>query len=86
MSDDSNVVEAFFIGDHYYRQSRTMMSSVYLTGKRVHRDGSTFYRRYDYGFLQRDLKLGKEVVIRQATQEERAWADARLLAHLLENA
>jgi len=55
-----NKIVAVYIGDEFYSASGSMMSSVYLN------DGS----RYDWGFMQRDLREGSEVLIRQATQEE----------------
>ena len=54
-------VELIYIGDDFYRKSRTMMSCIYtLEGK-----------RYDWGFVQCDLRDGKSVSIRPATPAER---------------
>ena len=55
-----NKIVAVYIGDEFHSASKTIMSSVYLN------DGS----RYDWGFLQRDLREGNEVLIRQATETE----------------
>ena len=62
-----------YVGEDFYRKSRTAMSSVYTE------DG----RRYDFGFLQVDLANGEEVMIRQATEVERGMYEQRL-ARMLE--
>lgn len=49
-----------YIGDKFYWQSGTMMSSIY----------SETGQRYDWGFVQRDLAEGKTVTIRPASAEE----------------
>lgn len=65
------MIEVFYVGDAFYHRSGTMMSSIYLAGSKS---------RYDWGFMQRDLSDGKEVHIRQATDEELAWATRKLMA------
>lgn len=62
---DGNTVrlEVVFIGMDFYMNSGSIMSSVYTVEDEQ-------YTRYDFGFLQRDLAAGKEIVIRQATEEE----------------
>jgi hypothetical protein len=59
----------FYIGDHFYSGSRTIMSSIYEEGTGA---------RYDWGFVNRDLREGKTVTIRQATPEEYNRAIDRL--------
>jgi len=57
-----------FIGDKFYFSSGTVMSPIYAL------DGS----RYDWGFVQRDLKEGKTVIIRPATASEMVPYQERL--------
>ena len=54
------IVKLVFIGDRFYSESKTMMSSIY------HEDG----RRYDWGFVNINLRDGKTVKIRPATPLE----------------
>lgn len=54
-------INLFFIGDYFYTQSGTSMSSIYMEGS---------WERYDWGFVQRDLRAGKKVNIRPATDAE----------------
>lgn len=54
------MIMAIYIGDKFYRESGTSMSSIYLE------DGL----RYDYGFMKRDLAKGETVQIRPATAQE----------------
>ncbi len=54
--------EVIYIGDDFYWKSGTMMSSLYAV------DG----RRYDWGFVRRDLRNGKAVNLRPATAHELA--------------
>ena len=57
-----------YIGDHFYRESGTVMSSIYYeTGERS-----------DWGFVQRALRDGEDVEIRQATQQEKDFYEAKL--------
>lgn len=53
-------IKLIYIGDHFYSESKTMMSSIYTLGG----------HRYDWGFVQRDLKAGHSVEIRPATPAE----------------
>lgn len=53
-------IELVYIGDEFYTKSKSIMSSLYTLD----------FARYDYGFLQRDLELGYNVIIRQATKDE----------------
>lgn len=64
-----------YIGDHFYRESGTMMSPVYTE------DGA----RSDWGFVQVALSRGDDVHIRQATPEERDHYEARLSRMKREN-
>lgn len=59
----------FYIGDKFYSESGTMMSSLYEEGTRA---------RYDWGFVNRDLRSGISVEIRPATEEELVWAEKKL--------
>ncbi|HUU90512.1 MAG TPA: hypothetical protein VM238_04800 [Phycisphaerae bacterium] len=60
-----------YIGEHFYLDSGTAMSSIYTE------DG----QRMDWGFVQIELERGEDVHIRQATADERKPYLARL-AHL----
>ena len=57
-----------YIGDNFYCESVSAMSSLYTESG----------ERYDFGFMQRDLRDGKEIHIRQATIAERNHYEARL--------
>jgi hypothetical protein len=54
------MIKLIFIGDEFYEKSKSMMSCLYTE------DG----RRYDWGFVNRDLAAGRTVQIRPATQRE----------------
>jgi len=54
--------ELIFIGDKFYNESSTIMSSIYTI------DG----RRSDWGFVQVTLSQGESVYIRPATKVELA--------------
>ena len=60
-----------FIGNKFYRESSTMMSSIYQEV-----DGKLY--RSDFGFMERALENGEEVHIRPATEAEMAWAEKKL--------
>lgn len=62
------MLKLIYIGDHFYRDSKTMMSSIYTEDR----------RRSDWGFVQVALRAGKNVEIRQATEIERAFFDEKL--------
>lgn len=64
----------FFIGDYFYTQSGTFMSPIYVEGT---------WERFDWGFVQRDLRAGKKVNIRPATDAELGQA-YRMLQELKE--
>ena len=59
----------YHIGDRFYSESKTMMSSIYEEGT---------HARYDWGFVQRDLRNGHTVTIRPATPAEMERAEAAL--------
>lgn len=61
-------MKLIYIGDHFYHESGTMMSSIY--GE----DGS----RSDWGKVQAALRAGQPIEIRQATQQERDFYEAHL--------
>ena len=67
------MIEVVFIGSHFYWESGTMMSPIYLRKAK----GLT---RYDWGKMQIALGQGEEVHIRQATPQEQAKCD-ELLAY-----
>lgn len=68
----SDTVFLVFIGERFYKESQTLMSSIY----RITRDGS--WQRYDWGFLQLDISAGKEIRIRPATEKEIKFFEAKL--------
>jgi len=53
-------MELIFVGEEFYSRSSTMMSSLYTTD----------FQRYDWGFVQRDLRNGMEIHIRPAYKGE----------------
>ena len=57
-----------YIGDDFYTESGTMMSSIY----KIEKSGSL--SRSDWGFVQIALEKGEEIHIRQATDSEMVWA------------
>jgi|CZCB01.1.fsa_nt_gi hypothetical protein len=61
-------VNLFYIGDNFYWETKTSMSPIY--------ECNTF-ARYDWGFVQRDLKEGKTVIIRPANEQEMMWAKSK---------
>lgn len=58
----------YYFGHKYYDQSGTMMGALY-TDKG---------ERYDWGFLQRDVDNGEDVVVRKANTDMIKWADTQL--------
>ena len=58
----------YYFGDKYYAQSGTMMGVLYTEKG----------ERYDWGFLQRDVERGEDVVVRKATPDMIKWADTQL--------
>lgn len=60
--------EIIFIGDKFYSESSTMMSSIY------HAD----FTRCDWGFVQSYLRDGYNVNIRPATQDEMSYFEDML--------
>lgn len=67
MKSKTPTKQVVFIGDQFYSQSGSIMSSVYEV-RTV--NGKKEYKRYDYGFLQCDLANGIRVNIRPATDKE----------------
>lgn len=61
-------MDLIYIGDHFYIQSGTMMSSLYTT------QGN----RFDWGLVQVALQRGHLINIRPATDAERAFYDQKL--------
>lgn len=61
-------MELIYIGDHFYLESSTMMSSIYhVTGERS-----------DWGKVQIALRNGESVSIRPATPTEKEPFERRL--------
>jgi hypothetical protein len=58
-----------YIGDRYYKESHTIMSSIY--------EEST-WMRFDWGFVNTDLRNGISVRIRPANAEELGVAHQNL--------
>jgi len=58
------VINIVYIGDHFFLNSGTMMSSIY----RIEDSGA--YRRFDWAFVSKELREGKEIHIRPATDME----------------
>lgn len=65
---ERQVLTLVYIGDHFYSESGTVMSPIYTE------DGE----RSDWGFVQCALRDGASVEIRQATEQERDFYEARL--------
>lgn len=61
-------MELIYIGDHFYDESKSIMSPIYTV------EGN----RSDWGFVQIALKNGDSVHIRQATKEEKKYYENRL--------
>jgi len=61
-------MELIFIGQKFYSESGSMMSSIYDIGG----------RRQDWGKVQIALSNGESVHIRPATQKELAYYEAEL--------
>lgn len=64
-------MKLIYIGDHFYRESNTMMSPIYME------DGC----RSDWGKVEIALRNGHEVHIRQATEAERSHYESRLFLY-----
>jgi len=54
------MINLVYIGDKFYSESHSRMSSIYLDG----------IFRYDYGKMRIALEEGEDVIIRQATPDE----------------
>ena len=65
----NELVKLIYIGDLFYHKSGTMMSSIYTE------DG----RRYDWGYVNSDLRNGKSVEIRPATADELEYYKQKLV-------
>lgn len=66
---EQDMVILFYIGDSFYRNSGSVMSSIYV------RDT---LERYDWGKVGIALRNGKKIVIEPATDAEKLWAYERL--------
>lgn len=66
--DEKRLIEVIYLADHFYNESHSAMSPIYLTTG----------ERYDWGFLQRDLSDGHDVHIRQATNDEYGYYERKL--------
>jgi hypothetical protein len=58
----------YYFGNKYYDQSGSIMGVLY-TDKG---------ERYDWGFLQRDVENGEDVVVRKAIPQMIEWAEQQL--------
>lgn len=58
----------YYFGDKYYDRSKTMMGVLYTEDN----------QRYDWGFLQRDVRNGVDVVVKKATPAMLRAADEQL--------
>ena len=58
----------YYFGEKYYNKSRTMMGMLYTEKG----------ERYDWGYVQRDVDNGQDVVVRKATPQMIEWADKQL--------
>ena len=65
------MIEIIYIGNKFYRESGTVMSSIYEIV-----DGGV--RRSDWGFVQAILENGEEIYLRPATQRELEAAETHL--------
>lgn len=63
--------EIVFIGDSFYRDSKTMMSSIY------EKNGDNFTRT-DWGFVRLACDKGEHILIRPATKPELNMFSCRL--------
>lgn len=59
-----------YIGDRFYSESKTMMSSIYEEDT---------WARFDWGFVQQELRHGNTVNIRPANDSEMVKAEQLLL-------
>lgn len=62
-------IQVIYLGDHFYQQSKSLMSSLYTD------DG----RRFDLGGIKCALSNGQSVNIRPATQAELEIYEAKFL-------
>lgn len=66
-----------YIGDRFYNESKTMMSSIYT--REYTEDGKGWrYKRTDWGKVNRSLREGEHVEIYPATKEEIALFEKEL--------
>ncbi len=63
------MIKLIYIGSDFYTRSQTMMSPIYEEGT---------WERYDWGFVARDLRDGKSISIRPATDAEIDQAEQML--------
>ena len=71
MKTSKKTINLVYVGQRFYTDSSSSLSSIY----------DEDFNRYDYGFLQRDLALGHNVTIRQATGLEIDYMDQKLQEH-----
>jgi|WetSurSiteA1Bulk_404760.scaffolds.fasta_scaffold23697_3 hypothetical protein len=64
--------EIIFIGDRFYWDSKTMMSSMYEVT-------SSGYERYDWGLMSHYLMRGIKHFVRPATKEEIEYFNNNLI-------
>jgi len=69
----TETIELIYIGEKFYNESASVMSSVY-------RKGENKMERWDWGFISIALEQGKIVKIRPATPAELKWANDALFS------
>lgn len=73
------VINVVFVGDRFYSESGTVMSSIYRVGA----DGSL--SRFDWGLVTIALKQGHEVRIKPANDEQYGKLSRRLAEVVVQN-
>lgn len=76
----NDIMKVIFIGDHFYEESGSIMSSIYIRPPHRYRGNIDAYMRTDWGQVQIALREGKEVQITQATEIERLRFTNKLVA------
>lgn len=66
---EEKVINLFFIGDKFYSESGSIMSSIYVKDS---------FTRYDWGFVSIALSEGITINITPATDAEMLWAYTKL--------
>ncbi len=64
------IINLIYIGEKFYSLSNTEMSSIYTKES---------FQRYDWGYVQADLKAGNIINIRPASPKELVMAENKLI-------